>query len=315
MQKLIRALQDFWADQGCVLLQPYDMPMGAGTFHPATAISLLKRYKWKAAYVQGCRRPADGRYGENPLRLQHYYQFQVVMKPSPSQAQALYLRSLEELGIERRDNDIRFVEDNWKSPTMGAFGIGWEVWLNGLEISQFTYMQTLGGSGLGIDLEAARLGAHSAVEARGRYPQWGDKGISFSTGESEIPLEITYGLERIAMHLQEKSNVFEIKWDNGLTYGDLFSENELQSSKSNFEHYDGGQLKRIFVESAEKGKALVSEGLYLAAWEQCLTMSHAFNLLDAGATFSTVEREKLIKQTRMLATAVAQAIIFETVNQ
>ena len=280
MQKLIRALQDFWAKRGCVLLQPYDMPMGAGTFHPATAISLLKRDKWKAAYVQGCRRPADGRYGKNPLRLQHYYQFQVVMKPSPPRAQALYLRSLEELGIERRDNDIRFVEDNWKSPTMGAFGIGWEVWLNGLEISQFTYMQKLGGINL--------------------------KGV--------IPLEITYGLERIAMHLQEKSDVFRIKWNNEVTYHDLFYENERHGSGSNFEHCDSEQLRRIFAESAEKGGQLINEKLYLAAWERCLTMSHAFNLLDAGAAFSTVEREKLIKQTRNLATAVAQSVIAGTVD-
>lgn len=275
VQGLITALQEFWAGEGCALLQPYDMPMGAGTFHPATAIFLLKRKEWKAAYVQGCRRPADGRYGQNPLRLQHYYQFQVVMKPSPKGAQDLYLKSLEKLGIERRENDIRFVEDNWKSPTMGAFGIGWEVWLNGMEISQFTYMQKLGG----IDL----------------------KGV--------IPLELTYGLERIAMHLQDKSNVFDLEWGGGVSYRDLFFDNEKQDSKFNFEHCDDKRLKKTFADCLEKGKELAADKLYLPAWEQCLTMSHAFNMLDAGATFGTVEREEMIKSVKSLATKIAECVL------
>ncbi len=272
MQGLIRALQDFWAKQGCVLLQPYDMPMGAGTFHPATAIELLRREKWKAAYVQGCRRPKDGRYGKNPLRLQHYYQFQVVLKPVEGGAQNLYLQSLKELGIDRRENDIRFVEDNWQSPTMGAFGIGWEVWLNGMEISQFTYMQKLG-----------------SIELSGKT----------------IPVEMTYGLERIAMHLQGEQDVFNVKWDKNHTYRDLFFENEKQGSKFNFEECDRPRLTEVFKNSLAGGNKLADEGLYSPAWEQCLMASHSFNLLDAAAAFGPVEREGLIKDISRLAKNIA----------
>ena len=276
MEWIIHTLQQFWRAKGCLILQPYDMPMGAGTFHPATAIRLLSEQHWKAAYVQGCRRPADGRYGENPLRLQHYYQFQVVMKPAINQAQEVYLASLAELGITRKANEIRFVDDNWKSPTMGAFGIGWEVWLNGMEISQFTYMTKLGGREL--DPNA---------------------------------LELTYGLERIAMDLQPKceGNLFKVMWNEKHSYGDLFLANEKQGSRYNFEYADAEHLRTAFKNAGAKGLELAEEGDYITAWERCLEMSHCFNLLDAKAAFGATEREKLMRQVRELARAVADKVV------
>ncbi len=275
-QGLIFALQRYWADQGCVILQPYDMQMGAGTFHTATFLRSIGPEPWNAAYVQPSRRPTDGRYGENPNRLQHYYQFQVVMKPSPKAIQELYLGSLQLLGIDPLVHDIRFVEDNWESPTLGAWGLGWEVWLNGMEVTQFTYFQQVGG----LDCRPV-------------------------TGE------ITYGLERIAMYLQGVESVYDLVWTRGpqgtVTYGDVFHQNEVEQSAYNFEHADVDFLFGLFDQCEKESQRLIELGLPLPAYERVLEASHAFNLLDARHAISVTERQRYILRIRALARAVAQA--------
>ena len=269
-------LQQFWAEQGCVVLQPLDMEVGAGTFHPATFLRALGPESWNAAYVQPSRRPTDGRYGENPNRLQHYYQFQVVMKPSPDDFQSLYLRSLEALGIDSSVHDIRFVEDNWESPTLGAWGLGWEVWLNGMEVTQFTYFQQAGG------LEC--------------YPVTG---------------EITYGIERIAMYLQGVDSIYDLVWSQGpagtVTYGDVFHQNEVEMSRYNFEEADVEFLFTSFDQCEKEALRLVEAALPLPAYEMVMKASHAFNLLDARHAISVTERQRFILRVRSLARAVAQA--------
>ena len=275
-QGLIFALQQFWADQGCVIMQPLDMEVGAGTFHPATFLRAIGPETWNTAYVQPCRRPTDGRYGENPNRLQHYYQFQVLLKPSPKNIQELYLDSLRALGIDMSIHDIRFVEDNWESPTLGAWGLGWEVWLNGMEVTQFTYFQQVGG------LEC--------------YPVSG---------------EITYGIERIAMYLQGVDSIYDIVWADGpdgvVTYGDVFKQNEVEMSAFNFEHVDVDILFRNFDDCERQCEALIENQLALPAYEQVLKASHYFNLLDARNAISVTERQRFILRVRTLARAVAEA--------
>jgi glycyl-tRNA synthetase alpha chain len=275
-QGLIFALERFWADQGCVILQPYDMEVGAGTFHPATFLRSIGPEPWRSAYVQPSRRPTDGRYGENPNRLQHYYQYQVVLKPSPLDIQDLYLQSLRALGIDPLVHDIRFVEDNWESPTLGAWGLGWEVWLNGMEVTQFTYFQQVGG----LDCRPV-------------------------TGE------ITYGLERIAMYLQGVESVYELVWTraNGrvVTYGDVYHQNEVEQSAYNFEHADIDTLFRHFDNCERQSQYLIEHGLALPAYEQVLKASHTFNLLDARSAISVTERQRFILRVRALARSVAQA--------
>ncbi len=275
-QDLILSLQRYWADQGCIVLQPFDAPMGAGTFHPATFLRSLGPEPWHAAYVQPSRRPTDGRYGDNPFRLQHYYQFQVVLKPSPENIQDLYLNSLRHLGIDTLVHDIRFVEDNWESPTLGAWGLGWEVWLNGMEVTQFTYFQQAGG----LDCKPV-------------------------TGE------ITYGLERIAMYLQDVESVFDLIWTDGptgkVTYGDVFHQNEVEMSKYNFEEADTKLLFERFDVAERQCNILIEKGLALPAYEFVLDASHHFNLLDARKAISVSERQRYILRVRALARAVAQA--------
>jgi len=279
-QDLILSLQRYWADQGCVVLQPYDAAMGAGTFHPATFLRSIGPEPWNAAYVQPSRRPTDGRYGDNPFRLQHYYQFQVALKPSPDNIQELYLESLRSLGIDTLVHDIRFVEDNWESPTLGAWGLGWEVWLNGMEVTQFTYFQQAGG----LDCKPV-------------------------TGE------ITYGLERIAMYLQDVESVFDLLWAEGpngpVTYGDVFHQNEVEMSKYNFEEASTRVLFERFDEAERQCQALVEKQLPLPAYDFVLDASHTFNLLDARKAISVSERQRYILRVRTLARAVAQAY-FET---
>ncbi|MCB1874574.1 MAG: glycine--tRNA ligase subunit alpha [Chromatiales bacterium] len=275
-QDLILALQGYWASKGCVVLQPFDMEVGAGTFHPATFLRSIGPEPWNAAYVQPSRRPTDGRYGENPNRLQHYYQFQVVLKPSPLEIQDLYLESLRMLGIDPLEHDIRFVEDNWESPTLGAWGLGWEVWLNGMEVTQFTYFQQVGG----LDCRPV-------------------------TGE------ITYGLERIAMYLQGVESVFDLVWTVGpqgpVTYGDVFHQNEVEMSAYNFEYADTDVLFRRFDECETESNRLIEAGLPLPAYEMVLKASHVFNLLDARHAISVTERQRFILRVRSLARAVAEA--------
>lgn len=275
-QELILRLQDFWGSQGCVILQPLDLEVGAGTFHPATFLRALGPENWNAAYVQPSRRPADGRYGENPNRLQHYYQFQVVMKPSPANFQELYLDSLRQLGVDPLEHDVRFVEDNWESPTLGAWGLGWEVWLNGMEVTQFTYFQQAGG------LEC--------------FPVTG---------------EITYGLERIAMYLQNVDSVYDLIWANTpagpVTYGDVFHQNEVEMSAYNFEEADTDQLFATFDFSEREALRLIERKLPLPAYEHVTKASHAFNLLDARHAIGVTERQRFILRVRTLAKAVAQA--------
>ncbi|MDQ1363162.1 MAG: glycyl-tRNA synthetase alpha chain [Pseudomonadota bacterium] len=275
-QGLILALQDYWAKQGCAILQPLDMEVGAGTFHPATFLRAVGPEPWNAAYVQPSRRPTDGRYGENPNRLQHYYQFQVMMKPSPLDIQELYLGSLKMLGFDPLVHDIRFVEDNWESPTLGAWGLGWEIWLNGMEVTQFTYFQQVGG------LECAPV-----------------------TGE------ITYGLERLAMYLQNVQSVFDLVWTRGphgvVTYGDVYHQNEVEQSHYNFEQSDAASLFNWFDNCERESKKLIEAGLPLPAYEQVLKASHTFNLLDARRAISVTERQGYILRVRTLARAVAQA--------
>lgn len=275
-QGLILALQEYWAKQGCVILQPLDMEVGAGTFHPATFLRAIGPETWNAAYVQPCRRPTDGRFGENPNRLQHYYQFQVALKPSPDNIQELYLNSLIELGIDPKIHDIRFVEDNWESPTLGAWGLGWELWLNGMEVTQFTYFQQVGG-----------------IEC---YPITG---------------EITYGLERIAMYLQGVDSIYDLVWAvnaNGdkVTYGDVFHQNEVEMSHYNFEEANVEFLFKAFDEYEAQSSHLIERGLALPAYEMVMKASHAFNLLDARHAISVTERQRFILRVRTLARAVAQ---------
>ncbi len=269
-QNIILKLQTFWAEQGCTILQPYDLEVGAGTFHPATTLKAVDHLPWKAAYVQPSRRPTDGRYGENPNRFQHYYQFQVIIKPSPNNAQDLYLESLKAIGFDLVANDIRFVEDDWESPTLGAAGLGWEVWCNGAEISQFTYFQQVGGLAC-----------------------------------NPVSLELTYGLERIAMVLQGCDNGYALNW-NGLegpekvTYGDVFLENEKQFSAYNFEHAPVERLLKQFVDAEETSQILQSKQLPLPAYDHCLKASHLFNLLDARNAISVTERAAYIGRIRAM---------------
>ncbi|HEX7964554.1 MAG TPA: glycine--tRNA ligase subunit alpha [Gammaproteobacteria bacterium] len=275
-QELILALQAYWSAQGCVLMQPYDMEMGAGTFHPSTFLRAIGPEPWSAAYVQPSRRPTDGRYGENPNRAQHYYQFQVIIKPSPADFQELYIGSLKALGIDPLVHDIRFVEDNWESPTLGAWGLGWEVWLNGMEISQFTYFQQVGG------LECKPVSG-----------------------------EITYGLERLAMYLQGVENMYQLTWTDGplgrVTYGDVYHQNEVEQSKYNFEQANTEVLFRWFDTCEQECTRLLELGLALPAYEQVLKASHTFNLLDARRAISVTERQRYILRVRTLARGVAQA--------
>ncbi len=285
-QQIILTLQSYWAAQGCALLQPYDMEVGAGTSHTATFLRALGPEPWKAAYVQPSRRPKDGRYGENPNRLQHYYQYQVVLKPAPSNILALYLGSLEALGFDLKHNDIRFVEDDWENPTLGAWGLGWEVWLNGMEVTQFTYFQQVGG-----------------IDCR------------------PITGEITYGLERLAMYLQGVDNVYDLVWtDTGaapgrsqaerggkILYGDVYLQNEKEQSAYNFEHSDADFLFTAFNAHEKQAKHLVAQQLALPAYEQVLKCAHSFNLLDARGAISVTERAAYIGRIRNLARAVAQS--------
>ena len=266
-QDLILTLQRFWAGQGCVILQPYDMEVGAGTFHPATTLRALGPEPWNAAYVQPSRRPADGRYGENPNRLQHYYQFQVIQKPSPDDFQDVYLASLAAIGIDAGVHDIRFVEDDWESPTLGAWGLGWEVWCDGMEVSQFTYFQQVGG--------------YDCAPVSG---------------------EITYGLERLAMYVQGVENVYDLDWNGaGVTYRDVFHQAEREFSAYNFEHADTDMLTRHFADAETECASLLAAGLALPAYDQCMKASHLFNLLDARGVISVTERAAYIGRVRALA--------------
>ncbi len=277
-QDLILTLQNYWADKGCVVLQPYDMEVGAGTFHTATFLRSLGPERWNAAYVQPSRRPTDGRYGDNPNRLQHYYQFQVVLKPNPPNIQELYLDSLRAIGIDPLVHDVRFVEDNWESPTLGAWGLGWEIWLNGMEVTQFTYFQQVGG-----------------IEC---FPVTG---------------EITYGLERLAMYVQGVDSVYDLVWADGefgrVTYGDVFHQNEVEQSTYNFEHADVPKMGEFFDFYEEQADKLVAEGLPLPAYEMVLKASHAFNLLDARGAISVTERQRFILRVRTLARKVAVSYV------
>ncbi|WP_353961537.1 glycine--tRNA ligase subunit alpha [Pleionea litopenaei] len=275
-QGLIMALQAYWSEHGCVIVQPLDLEVGAGTFHPMTFLRSIGPEPWRSAYVQPCRRPTDGRYGENPNRLQHYYQYQVVLKPAPENIQDLYLGSLRVLGIDPLEHDVRFVEDNWESPTLGAWGLGWEVWLNGMEVTQFTYFQQVGG-----------------LECR------------------PITGEITYGLERIAMYLQGVDSIYDLIWTEGpqgtVTYRDVFHQNEVEQSAYNFEHADVDFLFLQFDNYEKQSQMMIEKGLPLPAYELVLKASHAFNLLDARHAISVTERQRYILRVRALARAVAEA--------
>jgi glycyl-tRNA synthetase alpha chain len=270
-QEVILSLQKFWARKGCVLVQPYDIEVGAGTFHPATLLKVLGPEPWNVAYVQPSRRPTDGRYGENPNRLQHYYQFQVILKPSPIDVQKQYLQSLKALGINSLEHDIRFVEDDWESPTLGASGLGWEVWLDGMEITQFTYFQMAGS----IEL----------------HP---------------VSVEITYGLERISMYLQGVDNVYDLQWNNNITYGDVYHQQEIEQSTYNFELADVDMLLDLFNKYEAEGMRIIKEKLVIPAYEYCLKCSHTFNILDARGAISVTERTGYIARIRNLARACAE---------
>ena len=273
-QDIIATLNSYWASAGCVVMQPYDMEVGAGTFHPATLLRALGPEPWKAAYVQPSRRPTDGRYGENPNRLQHYYQYQVVIKPSPKDVQAMYLESLERFGLNLLEHDIRFVEDDWESPTLGAWGLGWEVWLDGMEITQFTYFQQAGS----VDLKP-------------------------------ITVEITYGLERIAMYLQKVDSVYDIAWNEHVTYGEIFHQAEKEFSAFNFEEANVGDLTEAFDNYEREALKLVEKGLILPGYDYCLKCSHTFNLLDARKAISVAERTRYIGRIRQIARQVAQRYV------
>ena len=273
-QELILSLQKFWSEQGCVIQQPYDIEVGAGTFNPATFLRVIGPEPWNVAYVEPSRRPTDGRYGENPNRLQHYYQYQVIMKPSPFDIQDLYLKNLKSFGIDPLDHDIRFVEDDWESPTLGAWGLGWEVWLDGMEITQFTYFQQAGG----IDL-------------------------------NPVSVEITYGIERIAMYLQGIDNVYDLEWTKGIKYGDVHHRGEVEFSKYNFEESDPEMLFKLFDMYEHESSRIIEKGLILPAYEYCLKCSHTFNLLQARGAISITERTGYIARVRTLARAVAEAYL------
>ncbi|MGI6638877.1 MAG: glycine--tRNA ligase subunit alpha [Desulfobulbus sp.] len=273
-QDIIASLNSYWAAAGCLVMQPYDMEVGAGTFHPATLLRALGPEPWKAAYVQPSRRPTDGRYGENPNRLQHYYQYQVVIKPSPIDVQAMYLKSLEGFGLDLLEHDIRFVEDDWESPTLGAWGLGWEVWLDGMEITQFTYFQQAGS----IDLKP-------------------------------VTVEITYGLERIAMYLQRVDSVYDIAWNKEISYGEIFHQAEREFSAFNFEHANVPELSHAFNTFESEALKLVEAGLILPAYDYCLKCSHTFNLLDARKAISVAERTRYIGRIRHIARQVAQRYV------
>jgi glycyl-tRNA synthetase alpha chain len=274
-QDLILTLHRFWADQGCVILQPYDVEMGAGTFHPATTLRALGPKPWKAAYVQPSRRPSDGRYGENPNRLQHYYQYQVILKPSPDNLQQLYLDSLKKLGVDAALHDIRFVEDDWESPTLGAWGLGWEVWCDGMEVTQFTYFQQVGG-----------------IECK------------------PVSGELTYGLERLAMYIQGVENVYDLKFNNdGVTYGEVFLANEQQFSAYNLEFANTEMLFRHFEDAEKECKALLERNLPLPAYDQCIKASHNFNLLNARGVIGVTERAAYIARVRALAKACCEMVV------
>ena len=270
-QKIIFELEKFWAENGCVILQPYDMEMGAGTFHPNTFFGALGKDPCRVAYPQPCRRPKDGRYGENPNRMQHYYQFQVIVKPSPDDIQDLYLESLKRIGIKIEEHDIRFVEDDWESPTLGAWGLGWEVWLNGMEVTQFTYFQQAGG----IDL-------------------------------APVSVEFTYGLERLCMYLQEKESVYDLAWNEHVTYGDIYHHNEVEQSRFNFEASNAEMLLRHFNDFEREALALAEKRLLWPAYDYTMKSSHTFNLLDARGAISITERTGYIGRVRHLASAVAR---------
>jgi len=271
-QQVILRLQEYWDRQGCALLQPYDMEVGAGTFHTATFLRAIGPEPWRAAYVQPSRRPKDGRYGENPNRLQHYYQYQVVLKPSPPDILDLYVGSLKALGVDPQVNDIRFVEDDWESPTLGAWGLGWEVWLNGMEVTQFTYFQEVG-----------------------------------SLKCQPITGEITYGVERLAMYLQRVESIYDLVWTDGITYRDVFHQNEVEQSTYNFEHSNTEMLFRHFGEYEGEAKRLIASQLALPAYEMVMKCSHTFNLLDARGAISVTERAAYIARVRNLARLVAQS--------
>jgi len=273
-QDVILSLQKFWARKGCVLLQPYDTEVGAGTFHTATLLKTLGPEPWKVAYVQPSRRPTDGRYGENPNRLQHYYQYQVILKPSPANVQKLYLQSIKSLGIDPVEHDIRFVEDDWESPTLGASGLGWEVWLDGMEITQFTYFQQAGS----IEL-------------------------------SPVSVELTYGLERITMYLQGVDNVYDLKWNDQVSYGDIHHQQEVEQSTYNFEKADVAMLLDLFNRYEAESLRVIKENLVLPAYEYCLKCSHTFNLLDARGAISVTERTGYIGRIRNLARACSKAYL------
>ena len=272
-QEIILRLHHFWSDQGCLLLQPYDLEMGAGTFHPATTLRALGPKPWRAAYVQPSRRPSDGRYGQNPNRLQHYYQYQVILKPSPDNSQELYLESLKTLGLSPETHDIRFVEDDWESPTLGAWGLGWEVWCNGMEITQFTYFQQIGGLPC-----------------------------------SPIPVEVTYGLERLALYLQGLESVYDLKFNpQGVTYGAVFHRAEQQYSGYNFEYANPDLLFQHFRDAEHECQALLEKDLSLPAYDQCLKASHLFNLLESRGVIGVMERAGYIARVRTLAKACCEA--------
>ncbi|MBM3580316.1 MAG: glycine--tRNA ligase subunit alpha [Alphaproteobacteria bacterium] len=264
-QKIILDLQNFWAAQGCAILQPVDTEVGAGTLHPATVLRALGKKPWKVAYTQPCRRPTDARYAQNPNRLSHYYQFQVLLKPAPQNIKDLYMQSLDLIGLDTRNNDIRFVEDDWENPSVGASGLGWEVWFNGMEITQFTYMQQVGG----IECEV-------------------------------IPAEITYGLERIAMHIQNVNSIFDIRWTDEITYADVFKQSEIENSAFILEHSNIENLLRNFSEAKEQSRVLAEKKLPIPAYEQALKASHILNLLDARGAISVNERTSYINQIRGL---------------
>ena len=275
-QELITNLNNYWQRQGCILLQPYDMEVGAGTFHPATFLRSLGPEPWRVAYVQPSRRPTDGRYGDNPYRLQHYYQYQVILKPSPDDVQDLYLNSLAGFGLNLEEHDVRFVEDDWESPTLGAWGLGWEVWLDGMEVSQFTYFQQIGG----IDVDP-------------------------------VSAEITYGLERIAMYLQGIDNVYDLKWNGHVTYGSVHHRDEVEFSRYDFDAADVETLKHLFSLYEKEGPRLLKQGLVRPAYDQCLKCSHIFNLLDARGAISVAERTAYIGRVRGLARGVAEGYLAE----
>ncbi|MCP4747807.1 MAG: glycine--tRNA ligase subunit alpha [Desulfobacteraceae bacterium] len=273
-QDVILTLHKFWARKGCAMVQPYDLEVGAGTFHPATLLKALGPEPWKVAYVQPSRRPTDGRYGENPNRLQHYYQYQVILKPSPQDVQQLYLSSLKVLGIDPLDHDIRFVEDDWESPTLGASGLGWEVWLDGMEITQFTYFQLAGS----IEL-------------------------------SPVSVELTYGLERITMYLQGVDSVYDLKWNETISYGDVHHQQEVEQSTYNFESADVSMLHDLFEKYESESNRIIKDGMVLPAYEYCLKCSHTFNLLDARGAISVTERTGFIGRIRNMARACAEAYL------